>query len=103
MMIDSSQLFKWIRDRNNKSSDSLDQAIHSFTRSCAGYCVATFILGIGDRHPGNIMVILLTLFLLSPVFRGGRKGAPPILRKNKNKCVFNKHEVPGFPVPEPKL
>merc|ERR1719219_1125148 len=56
MMIDSSQLFKWIRDRNNKSSDSLDQAIHSFTRSCAGYCVATFILGIGDRHPGNIMV-----------------------------------------------
>ena len=27
MFIDSSQLFKWIKERNNKSSDALDQAI----------------------------------------------------------------------------
>ena len=46
-------LYKWIRD-NNK--DKLAQAIETFTASCAGYCVATFILRIGDRHPDNIMV-----------------------------------------------
>ncbi|XP_054919880.2 phosphatidylinositol 4,5-bisphosphate 3-kinase catalytic subunit alpha isoform-like [Dermacentor andersoni] len=52
--VDSTQLHKWIRDKNK--GDRYKQAIETFTLSCAGYCVATFILGIGDRNPDNIMV-----------------------------------------------
>ncbi|XP_074654318.1 phosphatidylinositol 4,5-bisphosphate 3-kinase catalytic subunit delta isoform-like [Tubulanus polymorphus] len=41
---------------HNKDEESLSKALEEFTFSCAGYCVATYVLGIGDRHSGNIMV-----------------------------------------------
>lgn len=45
----------WLKDHNTTES-SLKKAINEFTLSCAGYCVATYVLGVADRHSDNIMV-----------------------------------------------
>ncbi|XP_069097265.1 phosphatidylinositol 4,5-bisphosphate 3-kinase catalytic subunit delta isoform isoform X1 [Pleurodeles waltl] len=47
-------LLNWLKTKN--PGDSLEQAIEEFTLSCAGYCVATYVLGIADRHSDNIMI-----------------------------------------------
>jgi len=54
MQISASQLHKWLKDNNDQSQ--YERVIDNFTRSCVGYSVATYVLGIGDRHPDNIMV-----------------------------------------------
>lgn len=48
-------LYSWLKEYN-KSEEEMNKAINEFTLSCAGYCVATYVLGVADRHSDNIMV-----------------------------------------------
>ncbi|VDO50184.1 unnamed protein product [Brugia timori] len=48
-------LKKWL-EMHNPSEFQYKIALENFHLSCAGWCVATYVLGIGDRHNDNILV-----------------------------------------------
>ncbi|KAL0479456.1 vacuolar protein sorting protein VPS34 [Acrasis kona] len=46
----------WFREICKNDERAYEEACDNFIKSCAAYCVITYILGVGDRHLDNLLV-----------------------------------------------
>jgi len=97
-------LSRWLREKN-PTDEEYEEAVDNFVASLAGYCVATFILGIGDRHNDNIMITTTgQLFHIDfahilgnvQTWQGIKRERAPFVFTPEFKHVMGKRKSPRF-------